>query len=95
MPSSKPSTAETLLATLIHDLRQDLGNIETSVYCLNLATDPKLPRGRDYLRAIEQQVERAESRLAGASAALARLRAQRGEGVENLDLTNSATSAVT
>ncbi|MEO8594147.1 MAG: hypothetical protein ABI759_12575 [Candidatus Solibacter sp.] len=98
MPSYSPSTAETLLADLIHDLRQDLGNIETSVYCVNLAGDStvrKQVRVQEYLRLIEQQVERAADRLTRASVELMHLRVQRPETAEVRDLTKSATSAVT
>jgi len=96
MPFSHSSTTtEALLTDLIHDLRQDLGNIETSVYCLNLIAEPKESRAREYLRTIEEQVERAADRLSAASAELTRLKAQRAEGAPALDLTNSATSVVT
>ena len=37
----------------------NLGNIETSVYCLNLVTDPTQSRVQNYLCTIEQQVARA------------------------------------
>ena len=98
MPLSSPSSltaAEALLADLIHDLRQDLGTIETSVYCLNLSSDAKQARTRDYLRTIEQQVERAAGRLSAAAAELMRMQAQRAESTEARDLTKSVTSAVT
>ena len=95
MPSSKISPSENILIDLIHDLRQDLGNIETSVYCLGLQSDGAQTRAYGYLRAIEQQVARAESRLSEAGAAVGRLRAQRAEAGEILDLTKSTTSAVT
>jgi hypothetical protein len=95
MPSSKASPAETILIDLVHDLRQHLGNIETSVYCLGLLGDSAPPRAHAYLRTIEQQVARAESRLSQAGAELNRLRAQRAEATEILALTNSSTSAVT
>ena len=95
MPSSKVSPSETILIDLVHDLRQDLGNIETSVYCLELLRDPAQTRAHGYLRTIEQQVARAEGRLSAAGAAVSRLRAQRANGEEILDLTNSTTSAVT
>src|SRR5689334_17508193 len=39
MSSYKFSPAETILVDLVHDLRQHLGNIETSVYCLGLVSD--------------------------------------------------------
>ena len=95
MPLSSTPPAEALLANLIHDLRQDLGTIETSVYCLNLISDAKQPRTREFLRTIEQQVERAAGRLSAASAELTRMKAQRAETSEACDLTNSVTSAVT
>jgi hypothetical protein len=95
MPSSKFSQAETVLIDLVHDLRQHLGNIETSVYCLNLLSDSAQTRTHGYLRTIEQQVSCAESRLSEAGAELSRLRAQSVEAAESLALTNSASSAVT
>ena len=95
MSSSKYSPAETILIDLVHDLRQNLGNIETSAYCLGLLSDPAQPRAHAYLRTIAQQVARAESRLSQAGAELTRLRAQRAEVAEILDLTKSTTSAVT
>ena len=95
MPSSNVSPEAVILIELVHDLRQCLGNIETSVYCLNLIADPKQPRLQSYLCTIEQQVARAESRLSQAGAAVSRLRAQRAEPTEILALTNSSNSAVT
>ena len=95
MPSSKISPAETLLTDLVHDLRQHLGNIETSVYCLGLQCDASQARAQGYLRTIEGQLARAESRLSEAGAELNRLRHQRAVATESLPLTKSATSAVT
>jgi K+-sensing histidine kinase KdpD len=95
MPLSSSPSTEALLANLIHDLRQHLGTIETSVYCLNLGSDAKQSRTREYLRTIEQQVERAAGRLSVASAELTRMQAQREEALEIFDSTKSATSAVT
>lgn len=95
MHSSKISSAETILIDLVHDLRQDLGNIETSVYCLGLLDVSAQTRAQGYLRTIEQQVARAEGRLSEAGAVLASLRAQRAEAAVSLALTKSATSAVT
>ena len=92
------TNVEVLLADLIHDLRQDLGNIETSVYCLNLIADSgssRQPRERDYLRTIEEQVQRASEKLSMASAELVRMRNQRAESAGDRDRTNSTTSAVT
>ena len=95
MPLSKISPAETILIDLVHDLRQHLGNIETSAYCLGMLSDSAQPRAHGYLRTIEQQVARADSLLSEAGAAVSRLRAQRGEAAGVLDLTKSTTSAVT
>jgi hypothetical protein len=98
MPSFKISPSEAILIDLIHDLRQPLGNIETTLYCLGLTGEPAQTRAGGYLRTIEHQVARAASLLSDASAELARLRAQRVEcagPAEILEFTNSATSAVT
>jgi hypothetical protein len=94
MPSNI-SPAEAILIDLVHDLRQHLGNIETSAYCLGLLSDPAQPRTHDYLRTIEQQVARAERRLSEAGAEVTRLRAQRAGAGEILPLTKSATASVT
>ena len=106
MPSYTYSAAETILVDLVHDLRQNLGNIETSAYCLGLLNPAPDSRAGNYLRTIQQQVASAESRLCEARAQLKRLRPQPPAGgvtalgdeilgEEILDLTNSATSAVT
>ena len=95
MPSSKPSPAEDIVIDLLHDLRQHLGNIETSAYCLGLICDSTETRARGYLSTIEQQVACAENLLSEAGAAVSRLRTQRAEAAEILDFTKSATSAVT
>jgi hypothetical protein len=95
MPSSKASPAENILIDLVHDLRQYLGNIETSVYCLGLVSDSANTRVSGYLHTIERQVAGAEARLSEAGAQLNSLRAQRSEPAEILALTKSTTSAVT
>jgi len=95
MPFTTPPAAEALLADLIHDLRQDLGTIETSVYCLNLNSNAGESRARDYLRTIEQQVERAAERLSLAGAELTRIKAKRAETSDTSVLTSSVTSAIT
>jgi signal transduction histidine kinase len=74
MMLSETSTSEAILHDLVHDLRQPLGNIETSAYCLNLLTDPEHVRAHEHLRAIEQQVARAAALLTQAVAELRRLR---------------------
>jgi hypothetical protein len=95
MPAPKTFPAEDILIDLLHDLRQHLGNIETSAYCLGLVCDSTETRVRGYLSTIEQQVACAESLLSEAGAAVGRLRGQRAESAEILDFTKSTTSAVT
>jgi signal transduction histidine kinase len=94
MPSSTIPRYEELLGNLIHDLRQPLGNIETSAYLLNLVTPPDQSRAHIQLLAIARQVDQAACLLSEASAALARRRAQEAGG-ESFDLTKAATAAVT
>jgi len=86
---------EELLANLVHDLRQPLGNIEASVYLLNMVTPLSETGTHAQLRAIERQTNNAARILTEVSDALARLRLQRVEAAGNFDLTNPATAAVT
>jgi hypothetical protein len=72
---------ETLLISLIHDLRQLLGNIEGTTYCLSSLVQTADGRIREQIRLIERQVERAEQLLGAASAELARSGIQR-RGIE-------------
>jgi len=95
MPLSTIARHEDLLINLIHDLRQPLGAIETSVYLLNLVTPPADARVHAQLHAIERQVSDATRVLAEATTALRRLQAQRADRVESLDLTNPVTADVT
>ena len=60
--SSFPSTtseSEEFLARLVHDLRQPLGNIENSAYCMNLLLGNEHTPAREQLRIIERQVDHA------------------------------------
>jgi len=93
MPPSQISPAESILIDLVHDLRQHLGNIETSLYCLGLLGEVAPTRSHGHLHTIELQVARAGERLAEAGAAINRLRAQRAEGAGDRQFTNPATSA--
>jgi signal transduction histidine kinase len=96
MQSSTVSPSEQLLANLIHDLRQPLGNIETSAYLLNLVTPPEQNVSHAQLLAIEQQVDQAARLLSEASAALVRLHAHDVETTgESFDLTKAVTAGVT
>jgi hypothetical protein len=74
MTTSSVSPSEAIIHDLMHDLRQPLGNIETSAYCLHLITPPGEARTHQHLRAIQEQVARAGELLASAMAELRRLR---------------------
>jgi signal transduction histidine kinase len=56
MASFAASDPEDLVARLAHDLRQPLGTIETSVFCINLLLDQKHTEVQEQLRIIERQV---------------------------------------
>jgi signal transduction histidine kinase len=56
MPSFTASDSEEVLARLAHDLRQPLGTIETSAYCMNLLLGQEHTAAREQLRIIERQV---------------------------------------
>ena len=85
------NASETALANLIHDLRQPLGNIETSMWCLSSLTAAADARVRDQLALIERQVEAAERMLAAAAAELSRSRIQRAEVAASREVTNAAS----
>ena len=74
MTLTEHSPSEAILTELVHDLRQPLGTIETSAYCLNLLIDPAQARVDEHLRAIERQVARAAALLSEVAAELRRLR---------------------
>jgi signal transduction histidine kinase len=59
MASFAASDSEDLLARLVHDLRQPLGTIETSAYCMNLMLGQEHTAAREQLRIIERQVAHA------------------------------------
>lgn len=69
MRSTDTSDSEQLLKNLVHDLRQPLGNIETSIYLLLRTANPQT---REQIRIIEHQVERASALLSEAAAELNR-----------------------
>jgi len=56
MPSFSASEYEELVARLAHDLRQALGTIESSAYCLNLLLGKEHAAAREQLHIIERQV---------------------------------------
>jgi signal transduction histidine kinase len=59
MASSAASDPEEVLARLAHDLRQPLGTIETSVFCINLLLGQERAAVQEQLRIIERQVAQA------------------------------------
>ena len=56
MGSSAAADPEDLVARLAHDLRQPLGTIETSVFCINLLLGKGHIAVEEQLRIIERQV---------------------------------------
>jgi signal transduction histidine kinase len=93
------NAADSLISNLLHDLRQPLSNIETTVCYLRIALQMSQRGVGAHLDLIEMQVEEADRMLSDAADGLRRLRAQRdldsAGNPESLDLTNSATAALT
>ena len=92
------SAADSIISNLVHDLRQPLSNIESTVCYLRIQLQRSHQAGM-HLDLIETQVEEAEQMLADAVFCLRQLRAQRDResevGTVSLELTNSATAALT
>ena len=102
MQSSK-NNEEEILRTLVHDLRQPLGTVETSIFCLDLMLEHPSGRVREQLCAMERQVAEATQLLEGAVEKLRSLRAQRfaeegmtpsAVGAGNFVRTKSVTAGV-
>jgi len=98
------TTSEEIVSSLVHDLRQPLGNIETSVFYLDLILGHPQGRVREQLHSIEQQVAQATRLLHQAADELRRLQGQRGAGdgtapradaAGSFDRTKSASAGVT
>jgi signal transduction histidine kinase len=94
------TSCDEILRTLIHDLRQPLGNVETGIFYLELVLDSPSDRVREQMQMMERQVAQAAQLLHRASEELREQRTQRtidgGTGVpESLPFTKSATAAVT
>jgi signal transduction histidine kinase len=85
---------EEILNSLVHDLRQPLGNIETSIFFLDLVLDHPSGRIGEQLHMMELQLAQATQLLHHAADELRSLRTQRSPD-ENFALTNSATAGVT
>jgi cob(I)alamin adenosyltransferase len=94
------TSSEEILYSLVHDLRQPLGNLETSLFYLDLVLAHMPSRVSEQMRIMERQVAQATQLLHRASEELRALRSQGladdGAAVPaSLPLTNSATAAVT
>ncbi len=88
------SPAESALIDVIHDLRQPLSNIEHTAYLMRALLANAPPQAREHLQMIERQLAVASHVLQQAAAGISRKPVQRA-GREILQLTNSATAAVT
>jgi hypothetical protein len=94
------TSSDEILRTLIHDLRQPLGNVETGIFYLELVLDQPSDSVREQMQMMERQMAQAAKLLHRASEKIRELRGQRTidgcAGVpDSLPLTNSATAAVT
>ncbi|MGD0498242.1 MAG: histidine kinase dimerization/phospho-acceptor domain-containing protein [Bryobacteraceae bacterium] len=86
--------SEDLLATLVHDLRQPVGNISLTASYLGLLLESGDARARDQVRVIQEQIERAARMLDEAAVELRRLRVTRESQSEAVILTDSHAPAV-
>ena len=98
--SERFAAAETLIRNLVHDLRQPLSAIGTCATYLQIVLPPGSPRTAPQLQMIEEQVAEASRMLSDVVTELRNLRRHRsretaGEVDTSLELTNSATAAVT
>src|SRR5208337_957398 len=85
---SNDLAAETLLKNVVHDLRQPLGNIETSAYLLNRTLRGTEGQVCRHLITIERQVDLASRILNEAVRELRRLHAPPADD-KSLDFTKS------
>jgi hypothetical protein len=92
-PSNRCREAEDILMSCVHDIRQPLGTIETSVFVLSLLLADMGGQVPEHLRTMERQVALAAHTLDEAVAELRRLRAQRAEDA-SLEFARSGTAAV-
>lgn len=96
--SDMRKSSDEILHSLVHDLRQPLGNLETGLFLLDMVLDHPSGRVREQMRLMERQMVQAAQLLHHASEELRALGAQRamdGGAAGSLALTNSATAAVT
>jgi signal transduction histidine kinase len=88
--------SDEILHSLVHDLRQPLGNLETSLFYLEMVLDHPSDRVRDQMRIMARQVAQAAALLQRASEELRVTSVHRETaGSDSLPLTKSATAAVT
>jgi hypothetical protein len=92
-PSNRCREAEDILLRCVHDMRQPLGTIETSVFVLSMLLGDLAGQVPEHLRTIERQVAVAAQTLNEAVAELRRLRARRSEA-ESVEFAESGTVAV-
>ena len=59
--------SDEILHSLVHDLRQPLGNLETSLFYLEMVLDHPSDRVRDQMRIMARQVAQAAALLQRAS----------------------------
>jgi hypothetical protein len=71
------TSSEQIVHDLIHDLRQPLGNLETSVFYLGLVLDHPSGRVGEQMLAMERQIAQATQLLRRATEELRALGAQR------------------
>ena len=86
--------AETLLSTMMHDLRQPLGTVELTAYLLRRILPSTDVQVCQHLNTIERQVDVAVRILTDAAAELCRMRAQAAEA-DIRAFTKSETAVVT
>jgi hypothetical protein len=90
------TSSEEILRNLVHDLRQPLSNLETSVFYLDMVLDHPSGRVGEQMRSMERQVAQAAQLLHQVVEEMRAMRAQRdGDGAESFALTNSASSGLT
>jgi K+-sensing histidine kinase KdpD len=94
---STTTSPEAILHSLVHDLRQPLSNLETSIFYLDIVLSHPSGRVGEQMRSMERQLAQANQLLHQVAQELRALRTQReGAGVaENFPLTKSATARFT
>ena len=87
--------SDEILHSLVHDLRQPLGNLETSLFYLEMVLDHPSDRVREQMRIMARQVAQAAQLLEDASVELRAAPDHRETaGSDSLPFTKSATAGV-